>query len=151
MRLIKGRSFYKEPWYNSYRCIHSRCYREKDPSYKYYGGRGIKVCDEWKDIANFENWVKEHPYFEELGLGYRALSGILRRGCKEIIDLQNSYHGAIESKNLAEIAEKDAHDILEEMFGDRELYTINDKDKERIKAFVRSIQDEWERRTDEVD
>lgn len=64
MRAIKGRSFYKEPWYNSYRCMHSRCYREKDPSYKYYGGRGIKVCDEWKDIANFENWVKEHPYFE---------------------------------------------------------------------------------------
>lgn len=29
-----------------------------------------------------------------------------------------------------------------------EVYTINDNDKERIKAFVRSIQDEWERRTD---
>jgi len=38
---------------------------------------------------------------------------------------------------------------LEEMFGDREVYTINDNDKERIKAFVRSIQDEWERRTDD--
>jgi hypothetical protein len=35
------------------------------------------------------------------------------------------------------------------MFGDREVYTINDKDKERIKAFVMSITDEWERRTDE--
>ena len=46
--------------------MHSRCYREKDPSYKYYGGRGIKVCDEWKNIANFENWVKEHPYFEDV-------------------------------------------------------------------------------------
>jgi hypothetical protein len=44
--------------------MHSRCYREKDPSYKYYGGRGIKVCDEWKNITSFENWVKEHPYFE---------------------------------------------------------------------------------------
>ena len=64
MRLIKGRTFYKEPWYNSYRCMKSRCYREKDPSYKYYGGRGIKVCDEWLNIENFEKWVKEHPYFE---------------------------------------------------------------------------------------
>ena len=79
-------------------------------------------------------------------LGYRALSGILRCGCKEIIDLQNNYHGAIEAKNLAKIGEKEAHDVLEEMFGDREVYTINDKDKERIKAFVRSIQDEWERK-----
>ena len=63
-RLVKGRSFYKEPWYNSYRCMKSRCYREKDPSYKYYGGRGIEVCDEWMDIENFEKWVKDHPYFE---------------------------------------------------------------------------------------
>ena len=63
-RLIKGRTFYKEPWYNSYRAMHSRCYREKDASYKNYGGRGIKVCDEWHNISNFEKWVKENPYFE---------------------------------------------------------------------------------------
>lgn len=64
MRLIEGRSFYKEPWYNNYCCMKSRCYRPKDASYKYYGGRGIKVCDEWLNIENFEKWVKEHPYFE---------------------------------------------------------------------------------------
>ena len=64
MRLIKGRSFYKEPWYNSYRCMMSRCYRPKDASYKYYGGRGITVCDEWHNILNFEMWVKENPYFK---------------------------------------------------------------------------------------
>ena len=63
-RLIKGRTFYKEPWYNSYRGMKSRCYRTKDPSYKYYGGRGIKACDEWLNIENFEKWVNKHPYFE---------------------------------------------------------------------------------------
>ena len=26
MRLIKGRSFYKEPWYNSYHSMMDRCY-----------------------------------------------------------------------------------------------------------------------------
>lgn len=64
MRLIKGRSFYREPWYNSYRSMMSRCYRKKDARYKYYGGRGIKVCDEWHNILNFELWEKEHPHFE---------------------------------------------------------------------------------------
>ena len=44
--------------------MHSRCYRTKDPSFKYYGGRGIKVCEEWMDIENFEKWVKENPYFD---------------------------------------------------------------------------------------
>ena len=42
----------------------SRCYRQKDPSYKYYGGRGISVCEEWHDIRNFEKWVKQNPYFD---------------------------------------------------------------------------------------
>ena len=67
-RLIEGRSFYKEPWYNSYRCMHSRCYRKNDASYKYYGGRGIKVCEEWHNILNFEKWVEAHPYFERATL-----------------------------------------------------------------------------------
>lgn len=37
-----------------------RCYCERDISYKNYGGRGIKVCDEWlgKDGAkNFIEWA----------------------------------------------------------------------------------------------
>lgn len=63
-RLIKGRTFYTEPWYNSYRGMIDRCYREKNASYKYYGGRGIKVCKEWHNISNFEKWVNEHPFFE---------------------------------------------------------------------------------------
>ena len=113
-----------------------------------YITRLVQICLDIANVAD-ERGEADKPYFEELGLGYRALSGILRRGCKEIIDLQNNYHGAIEAKILAEISQKEAHDVLEEMFGDREVYTINDKDKERIKEFVKSIQDEWERRTDE--
>ena len=64
MRLIKGRTFYKKPWYNSYRAMMSRCYRKNDASYPFYGGRGIKVCDAWHDIEVFEVWVEEHPYFK---------------------------------------------------------------------------------------
>ena len=62
MRLIKGKTFYTKPWYGSYRSMMGRCYRKKNASYKYYGGRGIKVCDEWHNIEAFESWVKEHPY-----------------------------------------------------------------------------------------
>ena len=109
-----------------------------------YITRLVQICLDIANVAD-ERGEVDKPYFEELGLGYRALSVILRRGCKEIIDLQNNYHGAIKEKNLAKIGEKEAHDVLEEMFGDREVYTINDKDKGRIKAFVKSIMDEWEK------
>ena len=64
MRLIRAKGRSGLSWYNSYRCMMSRCYRTKDASYKYYGGRGIEVCDEWHDVAAFEKWVSEHPYFE---------------------------------------------------------------------------------------
>ena len=63
MRLIEGKTYYDRPWYNSYRCMMSRCYREKDASYRYYGGRGVKVCEEWHNIEAFERWVEENPYF----------------------------------------------------------------------------------------
>lgn len=63
MRLIKGKTYYKKPWYNSYRSMIDRCYRENSSNYKYYGARGIVVCDEWHSIENFEEWVNRSNYF----------------------------------------------------------------------------------------
>ena len=39
-----------------YRCwmrMRRRCSEVNDVSYKYYGGRGITVCDRWQDFQNF--------------------------------------------------------------------------------------------------
>lgn len=47
-----------------------RCYNENNPDYKYYGGKGIKICDEWLDpdngCVNFYNWSLENGYEEHL-------------------------------------------------------------------------------------
>lgn len=67
-RWIKGKSFYNKPWYNSYRSMMSRCYNPNTANYKLYGGRGIKVCDEWFDIENFEKWVEESNFKKGLTL-----------------------------------------------------------------------------------
>ncbi len=42
---IHGRA--KTPEWNAWRHMRQRCYLEKFPGYKYYGGRGIRVCDRW--------------------------------------------------------------------------------------------------------
>ena len=45
----------------------SRCYRKKDIHYRAYGGRGIKVCDEWKtDAKAFVDWALSHGYRDDL-------------------------------------------------------------------------------------
>ncbi len=43
--------------YKSWTGMKSRCYRESNPSYKDYGGRGITVHDRWLD--SFENFLED--------------------------------------------------------------------------------------------
>ena len=39
----------KRPLYAAYLSMKQRCYSESEPGYKYYGARGIKVCQRWLD------------------------------------------------------------------------------------------------------
>lgn len=45
-----------------------RCYNPEEKFYKDYGGRGIKVCDEWMDKkeghSNFQKWAVENGWEE---------------------------------------------------------------------------------------
>ena len=47
--------------------MRSRCYSKNNPAYKYYGGRGIRVCDEWmQDVDAFIDWSLENGYKNDL-------------------------------------------------------------------------------------
>ena len=47
----------------------SRCYNKNSSNYKWYGGKGITVCDEWRnDFLNFRDWALENGYSKELTL-----------------------------------------------------------------------------------
>ena len=75
MRLIKGRSFYKEPWYGNYRSMMDRCYRKGAKNYPMYGGRGIVVCEEWHNIEAFEKWANESGFRKGLTLERKDVNG----------------------------------------------------------------------------
>ena len=45
----------------------ARCYNPNNNSYLQYGGRGIKICDEWiNDFKTFYDWAMDHGYRENL-------------------------------------------------------------------------------------
>lgn len=47
-----------------------RCYNQKSISYKNYGAKGIKICDEWKNNPKlFYNWAIENGYNEKAKYG----------------------------------------------------------------------------------
>ena len=50
-----------------YQGMKQRCYNTKRPHYKYYGGRGIVICDEWLNNPQaFYDWSMANGYQENL-------------------------------------------------------------------------------------
>lgn len=48
---------------NIFRQMKGRCYNPNNPSYAAYGGRGIRICDEWlNDRSKFLDWALSHGY-----------------------------------------------------------------------------------------
>ena len=53
--------------YKEWKAIKERCYRKSHEFYEYYGGKGIKVCDEWKNnFENFRDWALQNGYKDDL-------------------------------------------------------------------------------------
>lgn len=48
--------------YHVWSLMKSRCECETCDGYKYYGARGIKVCDEWKTFEPFRDWSMANGY-----------------------------------------------------------------------------------------
>lgn len=46
-----------------------RCENPNSTAYKYYGGRGISVCDEWHDVTIFRDWAMANGYDENAERG----------------------------------------------------------------------------------
>ena len=46
-----------------------RCFNPKNIHYSYYGGRGITVCNEWKNsFKEFYTWANTHGYADDLSI-----------------------------------------------------------------------------------
>lgn len=57
----------------------ARCYNVNNKRYKNYGGRGIRICEEWLDkdngFLNFYAWAMDNGYKEDLTIDRKDVNG----------------------------------------------------------------------------
>lgn len=67
---ISKHNMYGTRIYCIYDGMKTRCYNKNFKRYKDYGGRGIKICNEWNDkengFMNFYNWAINNGYRDDL-------------------------------------------------------------------------------------
>src|ERR1035437_4905990 len=51
-----------------HRAMHDRCNNKSRSYYKFYGGKGIKVCAEWSSFSVFKKWALAHGYGQKLSI-----------------------------------------------------------------------------------
>ncbi len=55
-KIVQAKEFHglsKTPEFTAWAAMKGRCSNKKNKRYKYYGGRGIKVCKRWDSFKNF--------------------------------------------------------------------------------------------------
>lgn len=63
--------------YRVWGSMKDRCYNPNTPQFKDYGGRGITICDEWKDdFKAFYDWAMENGYDENAPRGQCTIDRI---------------------------------------------------------------------------
>lgn len=63
--------------YKKYISMKKRCFDKKQQNYKYYGGKGITICNEWlgKDgFVHFYNWAMANGYSDDLTIERRNIN-----------------------------------------------------------------------------
>lgn len=66
--LNKTKNLYKNNVTNTWNAMLNRCTKPSFIYYKNYGGRGIKVCNEWLDFKKFYSWAEQNGFQKGLQL-----------------------------------------------------------------------------------
>lgn len=66
----------KHPLYSVWAGMKRRCYTPGATQYKWYGGRGIKVCEKWKNsFKTFYDWAISHGWTKGMSIERKDVNG----------------------------------------------------------------------------
>ena len=83
-----------------YNGMRLRCYNENNINYKYYGGKGVTICDEWLlSFENFFDWAINNGYNENLTIDrIDSEKGYSPKNCKWSTKKEQCYNRSMSVK-----------------------------------------------------
>jgi hypothetical protein len=99
---------YSTKIYNVWKSMKSRCSVSTDSAFKYYGARGIKVCEEWeKDFSAFRDWALSNGYAETLTIDRINVDGdYAPNNCRWVTRSENTRAAVDEHRETRDALEK---------------------------------------------
>ena len=134
-RLLRKHGKKNTRLYEVWRGMKKRCSNKNHFAYKYYGARGISVCDEWKnDFSKFYDWAMLNGYNPDAPRGECTIDRINNNGnyepsnCRWITmaeqEKNRRTHREVKIEKIIERIEK-----LNEKQLDRLLYLWSESEK----------------------
>lgn len=106
--------------HNTWCNIKQRCCNPKNPKYARYGGRGIKIFEDWFDINNFYHWAKENGWFVGASIDRKDNDGdYCPENCHWVSMSENS-----RKKRTTKISFEQAQDIRKRLDSGENAYDL---------------------------
>lgn len=75
--------------------MRKRCSNPNDIGWKYYGGKGVRICAEWSDFAVFRDWATTSGYAKDLTIDRLNANGNYEpANCEWVTRSENSRRAA---------------------------------------------------------
>ena len=93
---INSNAKYRDILYSRWEQMRNRCNAPSNPAYKDYGGRGIKVCDEWDNtrygFVAYYAWAMQNGFKPKLSIERKDVNGNYEPNNCEWIPLKEQVH-----------------------------------------------------------
>lgn len=107
--------FQTKAMYYTWNSMKKRCNNPNDPSYHNYGGKGVRVCEEWSDYEPFMKWCLENGWYKGCNIS--------RHGDKGNYEPSNcSIKSAAENRKEQDYTRQQKRVMI---YNDNESYTFN--------------------------